>query len=93
MEDQNIADSFIEELTEITAELGICYDINAIYVNQKDKKIIVEFNYSEDNNDNTVIFTQVIEEANTSLLDEELDNEHNVSLDKDDYNDFKFTNW
>lgn len=58
--DQKIADNFLEELNEITCDLGITYDINAIYVNQKDKRLVVEFNYMEDNDE--VVFTNVIED-------------------------------
>ena len=62
--DQKIADSFIEELNEITYELGITYDINAIYVNQKDSRIVVEFNYNyESYEEDGVAFTNVIEDS------------------------------
>ena len=85
MEDQNIADSFIEELNEITFELGLCYDINTIYVNQKDSKILVEFNYTKDEKDDSFVFTNIVEDLDA--LDEEIENAFLSSLDKDEYKD------
>jgi hypothetical protein len=85
MEDQNIADGFIEELNEITFEVGLCYDINTIYVNQKDSKILVEFNYTKDEKDGSFVFTNVVQDLDA--LDEEIENAFLSSLDKDEYKD------
>jgi len=86
MNDQQIADNFIVEINEITFELGLCYNINAIYVNQKDKKILVEFNYKDDDVEGAV-FTDAIEEVLGVELDEKEEFEYLSALERDDYKD------
>jgi hypothetical protein len=86
MNDQQIADSFISEINEITFELGLCYDINVIYVNRKDKKILVEFNYKDDDVEGAV-FTDAIEEVLGVELDEKEEFEYLSALERDDYKD------